>query len=61
MAGEESALLRLWREGEFEPEDISVNLIVQLGPHKRFPERQWPRIQHACRLPSRRSNAPINR
>ena len=32
MAGEESALLRLWREGEFEPEDISVNLIVQLWP-----------------------------
>src|SRR3979490_2583113 len=33
MGGDESALLRLWREkrGEVEPEDLSGNLIVQLG------------------------------
>ena len=33
MGKEESALLRLWREkrGEVEPEDLSGNLIVQLG------------------------------
>ena len=33
MGNDEAALLRLWREkrGEVEPEDLSGNLIVQLG------------------------------
>ncbi len=33
MGNDESSLLRLWREkrGEAEPEDLSGNLIVQLG------------------------------
>ena len=33
MGNDEAALLRLWREkrGEAEPEDLSGNLIVQLG------------------------------
>ena len=33
MGADEAALLRLWREkrGEVEPEDLSGNLIVQLG------------------------------
>ena len=33
MGADETALLRLWREkrGEVEPEDLSGNLIVQLG------------------------------
>ena len=33
MGNDEGALLRLWREkrGEAEPEDLSGNLIVQLG------------------------------
>jgi hypothetical protein len=33
MGDDEAALLRLWREkrGEAEPEDLSGNLIVQLG------------------------------
>ena len=33
MGSNEAALLRLWREkrGEVEPEDLSGNLIVQLG------------------------------
>jgi predicted phage-related endonuclease len=33
MGDDEAALLRLWREkrGEAEPEDLSANLIVQLG------------------------------
>src|ERR1700674_2861934 len=33
MSDDENALLRLWREkrGEVEPEDLSGNLIVQLG------------------------------
>jgi hypothetical protein len=34
VGNDEAALLRLWREkrGEIEPEDLSSNLIVQLGP-----------------------------
>ena len=33
MGDAEAALFRLWREkrGEVEPEDLSANLIVQLG------------------------------
>ena len=33
MGDNEAALLRLWREkrGEIEPEDLSDNLLVQLG------------------------------
>ena len=33
MGSDEAALLRLWREkrGEAEPEDLSGNLLVQLG------------------------------
>jgi predicted phage-related endonuclease len=33
MGADETALLRLWREkrGEIEPEDLSSNLVVQLG------------------------------
>ena len=33
MGGDESALVRLWREkrGELEPEDLSGNLVVNLG------------------------------
>jgi len=33
MGDDESALVRLWREkrGEVEPEDLSGNLVVQLG------------------------------
>ena len=33
MGDDEAALLRLWREkrGEVDPEDLSGNLIVQLG------------------------------
>jgi hypothetical protein len=33
MGGDEAALIHLWREkrGEIEPEDLSGNLIVQLG------------------------------
>jgi predicted phage-related endonuclease len=33
MGDDEAALIRLWREkrGEIEPEDLSGNLIVQLG------------------------------
>ena len=39
MGDDEAALLRLWREkrGEVEPEDLSGNLIVQLGGGNRTP------------------------
>jgi predicted phage-related endonuclease len=40
MGEDETALLRLWREkrGEIEPEDLSANLIVQLGIGYRAPQ-----------------------
>jgi predicted phage-related endonuclease len=43
MAGNEAALLRLWREkrGEIEPEDLSRNLIVQLGLATEDLNRRW--------------------
>jgi predicted phage-related endonuclease len=43
MGDDESALLRLWREkrGEVEPEDLSGNLIVQLGMVTEDLNRRW--------------------
>jgi len=43
MGEDENALLRLWREkrGEAEPEDLSRNLIVQLGAATEHLNRQW--------------------
>jgi len=43
MGGDENALLRLWREkrGEIEPEDLSGNLIVQLGNVTEELNRLW--------------------
>jgi predicted phage-related endonuclease len=43
MGSDESALLRLWREkrGEAEPEDLSGNLIVQLGSVTEVLNRRW--------------------
>jgi predicted phage-related endonuclease len=43
MGSEEGALLRLWREkrGESEPEDLSGNLIVQLGTVTEDLNRRW--------------------
>src|SRR5262245_3370188 len=43
MGSDESALLRLWREkrGETEPEDLSGNLIVQLGSATEELNRTW--------------------
>ena len=61
MGDDEPALLRLWREkrGEVEPEDLSGNLIVQLGLVTEPLNRHWyerntgqvltevqPRVQH---------------
>src|ERR1039458_4417842 len=43
MGDDEAALLRLWREkrGEAEPEDLSGNLIVQLGQATEDLNRLW--------------------
>jgi predicted phage-related endonuclease len=43
MGGDEGALLRLWREkrGEVEPQDLSGNLIVQLGLATEELNRRW--------------------
>src|SRR3954469_13251963 len=43
MGQEEAALLRLWREkrGEAEPEDLSRNLLVQLGRATEDLNRRW--------------------
>jgi predicted phage-related endonuclease len=43
MGDDEAALLRLWREkrGELEPEDLSGNLVVQLGLATEDLNRRW--------------------
>src|SRR5277367_2872696 len=43
MGNDEAALLRLWREkrGEVDPEDLSGNLIVQLGLATEDLNRRW--------------------
>ena len=43
MGANEAALLRLWREkrGEVEPEDLSCNLVVQLGLATEDLNRRW--------------------
>jgi predicted phage-related endonuclease len=43
MGGDEKALIRLWREkrGEIEPEDLTGNLVVQLGLATEELNRRW--------------------
>ena len=43
MGNDEAALIRLWREkrGEIEPEDLSGNLVVQLGVVTEDLNRRW--------------------
>jgi predicted phage-related endonuclease len=43
MGDDEAALIRLWREkrGEIEPEDLSGNLVVQLGLATEDLNRRW--------------------
>src|SRR4029079_12215970 len=43
MGTDETALFRLWREkrGEAEPEELSANLIVQLGAATENLNRTW--------------------
>ena len=46
MADDEVALVRLWREkrGEVEPENLSGNLIVQLGLATEDLNRRWYQV-----------------
>ena len=43
MNSDETALIQLWREkrGEAEPEDLSANLVVQLGVATEALNRSW--------------------
>src|SRR6266404_10006797 len=43
MGDDEASLVRLWREkrGDVEPEDLSANLIVQLGSVTEHLNRHW--------------------
>ena len=65
MGDDEAALLRLWREkrGELEPEDLSGNLIVQLGLVTEEVNRHWyERITtHPVTDIQRHVRHPVNR
>ena len=52
MHHDEAALLRLWREkrGEIEPQDLSGNLIVQLGRATEDLNRRWYEVNMAATL-----------
>jgi predicted phage-related endonuclease len=65
MGDDETALLRLWREkrGEAEPEDLSGNLIVQLGSVTEELNRHWyeRNTGHAVTAVQRRVFHPVKR
>ena len=50
MGADEAALIRLWREkrGETKPEDLSGNLIVQLGVATETLNRLWYERNSQC-------------
>jgi predicted phage-related endonuclease len=65
MGADEGALLRLWQEkrGEAEPEDLSGNLIVQLGSVTEPLNRHWyeRNTGQAIKDVQRRIRHPVNR
>jgi predicted phage-related endonuclease len=65
MGNEEATLLRLWQEkrGEIEPEDLSDNLIVQLGSATEDLNRRWyeRNTGHAIKDVQRRIQHPVNK
>jgi predicted phage-related endonuclease len=65
MGDDEAALLRLWREkrGEAEPEDLSGNLIVQLGSVTEELNRHWyeRNTGHVVSAVQRRVFHPVKR
>jgi predicted phage-related endonuclease len=65
MGDDEPALVRLWREkrGEVEPQDLSDNLIVQLGTVTEDLNRRWyeRNTGHAIKHVQRRMQHPVHR
>src|SRR5436309_5542113 len=65
MGHDETALLRLWREkrGEEAPEDLSGNLIVQLGTVTEALNRHWYEQSsgHSLTQVQRQVRHPVNR
>ena len=65
MGDDEAALLRLWREkrGEAAPEDLSDNLIVQLGTVTEDLNRRWyeRNTGQAIKHVQRRVQHPVNK
>ena len=65
MGDDEAALVRLWREkrGEVEPEDLSGNLIVQLGSVTEDLNRRWYERNTGQRVTDvqRQVRHPVNR
>ena len=65
MGSDESSILRLWREkrGEIEPEDLSDNLIVQLGVVTEPLNRTWYELNtgRVIKDVQRQVRHPINR
>src|SRR5215813_6655068 len=65
MGADEAALIRLWQEkrGEIDPEDLSGNLIVQLGRVTEDLNRQWfeRNTGQAIKDVQRRFRHPVNR
>jgi predicted phage-related endonuclease len=63
MGSDEAMLVRLWREkrGEVEPEDLSDNLIVQLGTVTEDLNRRWyeRNTGHAIKDVQRRIRHPV--
>ena len=63
MGKDENALMRLWREkrGEAEPEDLSGNLIVQLGVATEHLNRHWyeRNTGHTLKEVQRRVSHPV--
>ena len=67
MGDDEAALLRLWREkrGEVEPEDLSGNLVVQLGVATEELNRRWYEANsglasHGCTATSSASGSALD-
>src|SRR6202795_2463982 len=65
MGSDEAALVRLWQEkrGEVEPEDLSDNLIVQLGTVTEDLNRRWyeRNTGHAIKDVQRRVQHPVHK
>ena len=65
MGDDENSLARLWREkrGEIEPEDLSGNLIVQLGTVTEELNRRWYERNsgHTIRDVQRRLQHPVHK